>query len=197
LAEATQRFGIPTAWVQAIMSVESGGDRHALSPKGAMGLMQLMPKTWAELSAQYGFGRDPFDPHDNIMAGVAYLREMLNRYGSPGFLAAYHAGPNRYEEYRDRHRPLPPETQAYVAELLPLVKGGEQGMSTLAVAVDAGTWSRAPLFIMRLASTERAGHVASGQTANNTPAAAVARDLNAIAPRSDGLFVTLSAGDKP
>ncbi|MET4232337.1 hypothetical protein ABIA85_005625, partial [Bradyrhizobium sp. LA6.10] len=121
VAEAAQRFGIPTAWIRAVMRVESHGDRHAVSPKGARGLMQLMPKTWADMRARYGLGRDPFDPHDNILAGAAFLRELHDHYGSPGFLAAYNAGPGRYEDFRDRHRPLPAETVAYVAAIVPFV----------------------------------------------------------------------------
>ena len=70
VAEAAQRFGIPAAWIRAIMRIESRGDRRAISPKGAMGLMQLMPETWAALRARYGLGRDAFDPHDNILAGA-------------------------------------------------------------------------------------------------------------------------------
>ena len=96
IAEAAQRFAIPEAWIRAIMRIESRGDRRAVSPKGAMGLMQLMPETWAALRARYGLGRDAFDAHDNILAGAAFLREMHDRYGSPGFLAAYNAGPRRY-----------------------------------------------------------------------------------------------------
>jgi soluble lytic murein transglycosylase-like protein len=60
-----------------------------------MGLMQLMPGTWVELSVRYGLGLDPFDPRDNILAGTAYLKEMFDRFGSAGFLAAYHTGPSR------------------------------------------------------------------------------------------------------
>jgi soluble lytic murein transglycosylase-like protein len=55
------------------MRVESRGDRRAVSPKGAMGLMQIMPQTWEELRVRYGCGRDPFDQHDNILAGAAFL----------------------------------------------------------------------------------------------------------------------------
>ena len=64
-----------------------------------MGLMQIMPDTWTELRTRHRLGRDPYDPRDNILAGAAYLREMHDRYGSPGFLAAYNAGPGRYEDY--------------------------------------------------------------------------------------------------
>ena len=99
VAEASQRFGIPASWIRAVMQVESFGDVRALSPKGAMGLMQIMPEAWAALRSRYGLGADPFDAHDNILAGAAYLRELLDRYGSPGFLAAYNAGPARYEDH--------------------------------------------------------------------------------------------------
>ena len=87
----------------------------AVSPKGAMGLMQIMPQTWAELRRRYGLGEDPYDPHDNIMAGAAYLRELHDRFGKRGFLAAYNAGPGRYEEHLATGRPLPSETLSYMA----------------------------------------------------------------------------------
>ncbi|MCF8481875.1 MAG: DUF3363 domain-containing protein [Rhodospirillum sp.] len=107
IADAARRFGIPEAWIRAVMRFESHGDVRAISPKGAIGLMQIMPATWGDLRARHGLGGDPYDPRDNIMAGAAYLREMHDRYGSPGFLAAYNAGPGRYEEYRATGRPLP------------------------------------------------------------------------------------------
>lgn len=198
VAEAAERFGIPAAWIQAIMRIESRGDRRAISPKGAMGLMQLMPETWAALRARYGLGRDPFDPRDNILAGAAFLREMHDRYGSPGFLAAYNAGPGRYEDYRDRHRPLPPETVAYVAALVPFVGDGAIDGPVLVAASDPSSWTQAPLFITRSASAEPADRASSKQAPNDTPAAVAVRDLSAIAPQSAGLFVSVSAvGPKP
>ena len=90
------------------MHVESVGDVRALSPKGAMGLMQIMPETWAILRARFGLGANPYDPHDNILAGAAYLRKLHDRYGAAGFLAAYDAGPARYEDRLATGRPLPP-----------------------------------------------------------------------------------------
>jgi hypothetical protein len=97
--DASRRFGVPVHWIRAVINVESAGDVRARSPKGAMGLMQIMPETWAELGLRYDLGIDPYNPHDNILAGTAYLRELHDRYGSPGFLAAYNAGPARYEEH--------------------------------------------------------------------------------------------------
>jgi hypothetical protein len=136
IAAASQRFGIPGAWIRTVMRAESAGDRHAVSHRGAMGLMQVMPATWAGLQAQHGLGADPFAPQDNILAGTAYLREMLDRFGSvPLMLAAYNAGPRRVEAHLATGHPLPAETQAYVAALAPLLNGdaGSSAPGQLAV----------------------------------------------------------------
>jgi hypothetical protein len=124
IAAASQNFGIPEAWIRAVMRAESAGDRHAVSHRGAMGLMQVMPATWAGLRAQHGLGADPFAPQDNILAGTAYLREMLDRFGSvPLMLAAYNAGPRRVEMHLATGQPLPAETRAYLATLAPVLTG--------------------------------------------------------------------------
>jgi hypothetical protein len=193
VADAARRFDIPAAWIRAVMRAESDGDRRALSPEGAMGLMQIMPETWADLRDRYGLGSDPFDPRDNIPAGAAFLREMHDRYGSPGFLAAYNAGPERYEDYRDRHRPLPSETLAYVAELLPLLGDGYGVMPILATAPDPLAWTRAPLFIVRSADAKSAVRASLSQPPSGMPAVTAVRDLFAIAPQSNGLFIAVSA----
>ena len=99
------------------MGAESGGDPRALSPKGAMGLMQIMPGTWAELRARYGLGANPYDPQDNILAGTAYLRTLYNRYGYPDLFAAYNAGPGRFDAHLLDGQPLPDDTRAYLAAL--------------------------------------------------------------------------------
>lgn len=117
--EASTRFGIPTRWIEQVMHAESGGrtelnDRPIRSPKGAIGLMQLMPRTWADMRNRLGLGSDPDDPRDNILAGTFYLRLMYDRFGYPGLFAAYNAGPGRYAEHF-AGRPLPAETTAYLA----------------------------------------------------------------------------------
>ncbi len=117
IVEAARRFGIPPHWIRAVMKAESGGNRQALSPKGAMGLMQIMPGTWAELRVRYGLGDDPFDPAANILAGAAYLRQMHDRFGYPGLFAAYNAGPARYEAHLREGVALPMETRRYIATL--------------------------------------------------------------------------------
>ena len=99
-----------------------------------MGLMQIMPKTWTELRARHGLGADPYDPRDNILAGAAYIRELYDRYGAPGFLAAYNAGPGRYERHLATGRPLPAETQAYVATLAPMINSTPANVQIAAVA---------------------------------------------------------------
>lgn len=198
IIEAARRFGIPEAWIRAVMRVESRGEVRAISSAGAMGLMQIMPTTWAELRSRHGLGGDPYDPRDNLMAGAAYLREMYDRYGSPGFLAAYNAGPGRYEEYRATGRPLPAETRAYVAALAPIVGGGDLTAPVTVATADPLAWTRAPLFIVQVDSRPRADRRQPevDPAAPSTPESA--GDPALPAPRSDGLFVarTDSAGPR-
>ena len=146
--EASGRFAVPARWIRAVMKVESGGDAHAISSRGAMGLMQLMPGTWVELSVRHGLGLDPFDPRDNILAGTAYLKEMHDRFGSAGVLAAYHAGPARYEKHLATGQPLPTDTVAYIASVTPLL-GNEQAERAVFRIKRAIPWREAPLFVER------------------------------------------------
>ncbi len=189
IADAARRFGIPERWIRAVMRVESRGDVRAISPKGAMGLMQIMPATWTDLRARHGLGNDPYAPRDNIMAGAAYLREMHDRYGSPGFLAAYNAGPGRYEEYRAIGRPLPAETRAYVAALAPIIGGGDLAAPVTVATADPLAWTRAPIFIVQVDSRPRANPQQTESDAVAPPAPESVRDQTPPASRSDGLFV--------
>lgn len=113
---AARRYDIPEPWIRKIIQAESAGDVHATSPKGAVGLMQIMPQTYADLRHQYGLGDDPYGPRNNILAGAAYLRELFDRYGANGFLAAYNAGPARYDDYLTNGRELPEETLRYLRQ---------------------------------------------------------------------------------
>ena len=119
IREAAGLYGVPEQWVRAVMRQESGGQEQAVSSAGAMGLMQLMPATYEELRDRYGLGGDPFDPHNNVLAGTAYIRELSDRYGAPGFLAAYNAGPGRLDRYLAGSSSLPTETVNYVAAITP------------------------------------------------------------------------------
>ncbi|OYY05122.1 MAG: hypothetical protein B7Y73_02515 [Acidocella sp. 35-58-6] len=125
---AAGRFDVPEQWVRQVMKVESGGHQYiggqlTVSSSGAMGLMQLEPETYQEMASRYGLGSDPFNPYDNIMAGTAYIHEMYSVYGSPGFLAAYNAGPGRLDSFENYHQPLPHETTNYVAMIAPRIQG--------------------------------------------------------------------------
>jgi soluble lytic murein transglycosylase-like protein len=130
IAEASVRFHVPEPWIRAVMVAESGGHTMAadnqplISSKGAMGLMQLMPDTYADMRAAYGFGADPQNPHDNILAGTAFLRRLFLTYGFPMMFSAYNDGPGNLE-YRLLHRELLPlETRNYVEDITRALLGG-------------------------------------------------------------------------
>jgi membrane-bound lytic murein transglycosylase B len=187
VTEASKRFAVPEHWIRAMMRVESGGKLRARSSKGAMGVMQIMPKTWSDLRARYGLGADPYDLRENILAGAAYIRELHDRYGAPGFLAAYNAGPRRYEDHLATGRPLPDETQSYVAALAPLIGAEQAGRKTVAVAKSL-TSARSPLFVERTASNS-SGNLASPSVRSDRPSSVRSVDLSALVPQSGNLFV--------
>lgn len=193
IADAAQRFRLPPAWIRAVMRAESDSEIAAVSRKGARGLMQIMPATWAELRLRHRLGSDPFDPRDNILAGAAYLRELYDRYGSPGFLAAYNAGPARYEDYL-AGRPLPAETRAYVAMLAPII-GVDKRLRPFALAsVDPRAWKRAPLFIAQPGDQSAAMRPPIDRRSNDRAVALEARRIAAIVPRSENLFASRIGG---
>lgn len=179
IAEASARFGIPDAWIRRVMAQESGGEtllagRPIVSSAGAMGLMQLMPGTWRDMRLTHGLGADPYDPHDNIIAGAAYLRAMYDRFGYPGLFAAYNAGPARYANHLATGRALPAETVAYVAHV--------------AEDAPAGIQARARVPALRPPPPTLFAVLAAGET---PPPAAVD---SAPAPQaSSSLFARLSA----
>ena len=122
VAEASLRFGVPIDWIDQVIRAESNG--HALlngrpirSRAGAIGLMQLMPGTWAMLRNLAGLGSNPDAPRDNILAGTLYLRMMYDRFGYPGLFAAYDAGPGRFAAHLTTGVTLPAETIVYVRKV--------------------------------------------------------------------------------
>ncbi|RWE06363.1 MAG: lytic transglycosylase domain-containing protein [Mesorhizobium sp.] len=189
IAKASKRFRIPERWIRAVLAAESAQDVRAVSSAGAMGLMQVMPGTWAELRVRYAFGDDPFDPRDNILAGTAYLREMLDRYGSIGaMLAAYNAGPSRYDEYLATGRPLPAETRAYVARLAPILgKPRPDGASKPPRRTD---WRDAPLFVVPAGGGSPAGSLRPGRRSDATARVGWADRDGATPEPSERIFVT-------
>jgi soluble lytic murein transglycosylase-like protein len=120
--EAAARFDLPARYLHAVMATESAGcesmnEHPTTSVAGAKGLMQLMPVTWERFRRRLNLGADGYDPHDNVLAGAAYLRELVDRYGWPAASAAYHAGPARYDEYLANGRALPRATLDYLARI--------------------------------------------------------------------------------
>ena len=174
IAEASRRFDVPQAWIEAVIAAESGGRTHLnglpiTSRAGAMGLMQLMPQTYRDLAKTHGLGLDPYDPRDNILAGTAYLSAMRARFGYPGLFGAYNAGPMRFEAHLRTGAALPAETQAYIRVL-----ARAPGSNILPPAVLSGT-----RLFFRL-----------------DPAAVTSRPSAAPAP-SDGLFAPVRGGSGP
>lgn len=171
IAQAATRFELPERWLHAVMRAESGGcetmnGAPTVSSAGAMGLMQLMPTTWAEYREKLQLGDDPHAPLDNILAGSAYLRDLHDRYGWPGALAAYHAGPTRYDQHLSDGRSLPHSTLDYLAHVERLTSDHEP----------FGSVDRT-LFVTR-------------------PMPPSPSDSPADGKRHDGLFVALRHGDR-
>ncbi len=159
IQQAASRFALPPSWIERVMAEESAGQttingKPITSAAGAMGLMQIMPATWDTLRDRYRLGNDPFDPHDNIFAGAAYLRELYDRYGYPNVFAAYNAGPVRFDDYLLRGRKLPVETLAYELRI-----AGSDFVSAqrgFDASVTAKPTSDSALFFVNRASAEMA-----------------------------------------
>jgi soluble lytic murein transglycosylase-like protein len=157
IQEASRRYDVSGQWIRAVMLIESGGrtmldENHKIvSTAGAMGLMQLMPETWREMRAQLRLGDDPFDPHDNVMAGSAYLHGLYRQYGYPTMFAAYNDGPGMLAAHAALNQPIPAETENYVRDIASILgtgvryrAGAKKNLAQLtrpdgsAVMVDAG-----------------------------------------------------------
>lgn len=204
IVEASIRFQIPQLWIRAVIAVESAGNPRAISPSGAIGLMQIMPATWAVLRQRLHLGSDPYDPHDNVLAGTALLRELYDQFGASGFLAAYNAGPDRYRAYLTRGTPLAQETQTYLARIAPLLDNA--GLAdAVAAPGHAFNWRSAPVFVTALDripnGLQSAPQAAEGPAAVAFPDTQLRRppdaDPTRFAPFSAGLFVTVNTGDAP
>lgn len=144
-SEAALRSRLSQTVILRVMHVESGGRANAISPKGAMGCMQIMPATWRYLTERHGLGADPWDPRFNMIGGALYLAEMARRFGFPGAYAAYNAGPERYARHVRGAASLPAETRAYMASLsgsapAPMARGDDARPAT-------PRWQEAGLFL--------------------------------------------------
>jgi soluble lytic murein transglycosylase len=125
IRDAAERYGVPMKLVSAVIRAESGFNPRAVSPKGAQGLMQLMPTTAATLGV-----RNSFDPRQNIDGGVRHLRGLIDRFPNnlPFAIAAYNAGEKAVQQYRGI--PPYPETQDYVTKVLYFYGGPVEGGTT-------------------------------------------------------------------
>lgn len=116
IKEAAARYQVDPRLVAAVAQTESGGNQKAVSPAGAVGVMQLMPETAA------GLGVNPYDKRQNIEGGAKYLRQMMDTFGGDvqKAVAAYNAGPQAVKEYNG----IPPyrETQDYVNKVLDIYR---------------------------------------------------------------------------
>ncbi|MEH6755882.1 MAG: lytic transglycosylase domain-containing protein [Parasphingorhabdus sp.] len=192
IAEASARFAIPERWIIEVIRAESNGKVGAVSHKGARGLMQVMPATWATLHRRYGLKNTPYDPRENIMAGTAYLREMYDKFGFPGCLAAYNAGPGRYAAYVSGKRKLPRETINYVNLITSRIGRGSSfafSNSSPLAKPNALRPAQSGLFISR--------PVADGEQKNmNTLGAKEVHPKDGLL-QSQGLFVPVSGASAP
>lgn len=133
VVEASRRFDVPQTWIRAVIQAESGGRTMLAeglpmtSSQGAMGLMQLMPETYDEMRRLHRLGGDPYDPHDNIMAGAAYLRWLHGKYGYPAMFAAYNDGPGNLDKRMIDGGLLPQETRDYLGSITGRLEGKSGG----------------------------------------------------------------------
>ncbi|RWA94469.1 lytic transglycosylase domain-containing protein [Mesorhizobium sp.] len=185
IAEAAKRFRLPPTWIRAVLGAESAGDQRATSRKGAIGLMQIVPDTWSDLRARYQLGSDPYDPHDNIIAGSAYIRELVDRFGSRGWIGAYNAGPGRYEASLQGRR-LPLETLAYVAVVASAIDNHGARKALSPAASVSPDWRRAPLFALPANGRLTGGLMQPRRSRGDAPLAGFAQ---AKAPQASGLLM--------
>jgi hypothetical protein len=212
IGEASRQFAIPQPWIRAVMGQESAGrtmldGRPITSSAGAMGLMQVMPGTYSDMRNRYALGGDSYDPHDNILAGTAYLREMYDRYGYPSLFTAYNAGPKRFDAYLFAGKPLPNATLRYVESILPGVGTALAGTrGGTAHAKNPGSFSSAKRAIFVLPKALFFTHWQPGtsavtviQTASGSSKSQTNSSANLVDSSSssrtlrDGLFVPLSS----
>ena len=146
-AEAAARSALPATVILRVMHVESRGRANAISPKGAMGCMQIMPATWRYLTARYALGSDPWSARFNMIGGALYLAELARQFGFPGAYAAYNAGPARYARHVRGGARLPAETIAYMASLSGTVSPRARRDGTADRNSVTPRWQEATLFV--------------------------------------------------
>ncbi len=181
-AEAAARSALPATVILRVMHVESRGRANAISPKGAMGCMQIMPATWRYLTARYALGSDPWNARFNMIGGALYLAELARQFGFPGAYAAYNAGPARYARHVRGTARLPAETVAYVASLSGAVPPRAPTNDSTDRRLAAPRWQEGKLFL----DTSRSRVSAPELPAAETAARPARHDLFLLARASHG-----------
>ena len=194
ISEASSRFGIPQAWIKAVITVESHGQawnrdgRPLTSARGAVGLMQVKPETYSVLRTRYALGQTPADPRDNILAGTAYLREMYDRFGYPNMLAAYNAGPQRTDAWLSGFRELPDETMQYLSVVSNWVRDVFDGRDAKTVVMAQPAKPVAVTASPDVVQNTIVGSTSSSPAPSQVPASEVA--ANAVNPPDSSLAHT-------
>ena len=203
-AEAAARSALPETVVLRVMHVESRGRAKAVSPKGAIGCMQIMPATWRYLTARHGLGGDPWNARFNMIGGALYLAELARQFGFPGAYAAYNAGPGRYARHVHGAAPLPAETVAYMASLSGTAP--PRRADTLRAPAPAPRWQEAGLFLRAEHPRAEVNAVSGAATRDIAPSSVMAKTVRVSARAADtgeratpgGLFpLARSGGNGP
>ena len=200
---AAKRFSVPQEWIRAVIHQESGGHEYLngqpiTSSAGAMGLMQLMPQTYADMQDRYGLGSDPYEPHDNIMAGTGYIHILSAKYGAPAFLAAYNAGPQRLESYLYDGRRLPNETTSYVANITPHLGTQVAMTGPLAMYATADQLNASPAIVTSTPQTQTATDmIASNAPQRSVQQAWASRNIGASMPAPSAIPCDADAAYDP
>lgn len=168
--EAASRAGLPIDVILRVMHAESRGRPRAISHKGAMGCMQIMPGTWTYLTRRYGVGSDPWNPRMNMIGGALYLAEMVRQFGYPGGYSAYNAGPGRYQRHVRNGVPLPAETVAYTAQITGTAPGSYRAPEAGAAPL-APRWQDAGIFMVSSQAGPRSPAAHDGATGDDRGAA--------------------------
>ena len=191
VTEASKRFGVPEHWIRAVMHVESGANQRAQSQKGAMGLMQIMPKTRTELRARYGLGADSYDPRDNIWLVLHTSANSTIATARQGSSPPTMQDLDATNVIWGTSRPLPDETQAYVATLAPIINHARTNVQ-LGAVTRSFAWASSSLFAARSAGISPDGSSRADMRQNRTSRAHGTVDLSALVPHSRNLLVHLT-----
>jgi soluble lytic murein transglycosylase-like protein len=197
IAEAAQTVRHPRAWIRAVMRVESAGDVRAISSAGAMGLMQIMPATWADLRVRHRLGSESLRSARQHSGGRGLSARDARSLWLAGFLAAYNAGPRPLRRV-SRGPPIACRNARLCRRARPCCRRRRtRRLRSWWRPPIRNAWTRAPLFVVQSTGRESAVLVQSERAPGDSTTAAPARDQGPMASRADGLFVARSVSGGP